>query len=125
MALLTIALGGISFVPILFLKHGDRLVWQMSNWTLIFASLFGAFIGVLLTIHYTKGKQGLWKTTAWLGCVILAITCLVSFYVAMVMRDDKIWSSKDYVVYSEYDGPIDPHKFVLYKRGNKNRKKRK
>ena len=34
----------------------------------------------------------------------------------MVMRDDKIWSSKDYVVYSEYDGPIDPHKFVLYKR---------
>ena len=116
MALLTIALGGISFVPILFLKHGDRLVWQMSNWTLIFASLLVALIGVLLTIHYTKGKHGLWKITAWSGCVILAITCLVSFYVAMVMRDDKIWNSKDYVVYSEYDGPIDPHKFVLYKR---------
>lgn len=116
LALLTIALGGISFVPTLFLKHGDRLVWQMSNWTLILTSLLIAFIGVLLTIHYTKGKHGLWKTTAWSGCVILAITCLVSFYVAMVMRDDKIWSSKDYVVYSEYDGPIDPHKFVLYKR---------
>ena len=116
LALLTIALGGISFVPIWFLKQGDRLVWQMSNWTLIFASLFVAFIGGLLTIHYTKGKHGLWKITAWSGCVILAITCLVSFYVAMVMRDDKIWNSKDYVVYSEYDGPIDPHKFVLYKR---------
>ncbi len=116
LALLTIALGGISFVPTLFLKHGDRLVWQMSNWTLIFTSLLVAFIGVLLTIHYTKGKHGLWKTTAWSGCVILAITCLVSFYVAMVVRDEKIWSSKDYVVYSEYDGPIDPHKFVLYKR---------
>ena len=116
LSILTFALGGISFVPTLFLKQGDRLVWQMSNWTLIFASLFVAFIGVLLTIHYTKGKHGLWKITAWSGCVILAITCLVSFYVAMVVRDEKIWSSKEYVVYSEYDGPIDPHKFVLYKR---------
>ena len=88
----------------------------MSNWTLIIASLFITFIAVLLTIRYTKGKHGLWKITTWSGCVILAITCLVNFYIAMVLRDEKIWSSKDYVVYSEYDGPIEPHKFVLYKR---------
>lgn len=116
MAILTFALLGISIVPKLLLEHGDRLAWQLSNWTLFFASLFVAFIGVLLTIHYTKGKHILWKTMAWLGCAILAIICLVSFCIAMVMRDEKIWSSKDYVVYSEYDGPIDPHKFVLYKR---------
>ena len=34
----------------------------------------------------------------------------------MVKHDEKIWSSKDYVVYSEYDGFFDPNMFVLYKR---------
>ena len=115
-AILTLVLLVVSFVPTLFLEHGDRLVWQLNNWAWLFSSLLIAIIGVLLTIHYTKGKHILWKTMAWLGCAILAIICLVSFYIAMVMRDEKIWSSKDYVVYSEYDGPIDPHKFVLYKR---------
>lgn len=52
----------------------------------------------------------------WLGCIALVMACLISFSSAMFIHDEKVWSSKDYAVYSEYDGVIDPNKFVLYKR---------
>ena len=116
MAIIAFVLLAISLVPLLFLEHGDRLVWQLSNWSWIFASLLIAIIGVILTIHYSKGKHILWKITGWLGCIALVMACLISLYVATFDHDEKIWSSKDYVVYSEYKGFIDPNMFVLYKR---------
>ena len=116
MALLTIVLLSISYVPTLFLENGDRLFWQLSNWAWIFVSTLIAIIGVLLTIRYTKGKHIFWKIMASMGCVVFVMACLISLYIAMVRHDEKIWSNKDYVVYSEYDGIIDPNKFVLYKR---------
>ena len=116
MAIIAFVLLAISLVPLLFLEHGDRLVWQLSNWSWIFASLLIAIIGVMLTIHYSKGKHILWKITGWLGCIALVMACLISLYVATFDHDEKIWSSKDYVVYSEYRGFIDPKMFVLYKR---------
>ena len=116
MAIIAFVLLAISLVPLLFLEHGDRLVWQLSNWAWIFASLLIAIIGVMLTIHYSKGKHILWKITGWLGCIALVMACLISLYIAMVNHDEKIWSSKDYVVYSEYRGFIAPNMFVLYKR---------
>lgn len=116
MAIIAFVLLAISLVPLLFLEHGDRLVWQLSNWAWIFASLLIAIIGVMLTIHYSKGKHILWKITGWLGCIALVMACLFSLYVATFDHDEKIWSSKDYVVYSEYRGFIDPNMFVLYKR---------
>lgn len=116
MAIIAFVLLAISLVPLLFLEHGDRLVWQLSNWAWIFASLLIAIIGVMLTIHYSKGKHILWNITGWLGCIALVMVCLFSLYVATFDHDEKIWSSKDYVVYSEYRGFIDPNMFVLYKR---------
>ena len=116
MAIIAFVLLAISLVPLLFLEHGDRLVWQLSNWAWIFASLLIAIIGVMWTIHYSKGKHILWKITGWLGCIALVMACLFSLYVATFDHDEKIWSSKDYVVYSEYRGFIDPNMFVLYKR---------
>ena len=116
MAMVVLVLLGISFVPTLFLEDGDRLVWQMSNWSWICVSLLIAIIGVRMTIHCTKGKHILLKIMGWLGCIALVLACLISLYIAMVRHDEKIWSNKEYVVYSEYDGFIDPNMFVLYKR---------
>ena len=116
MAIIALVLLGISYVPTLFLEKGDRLIWQLSNWAWIFASVLIAIIGVLLTIHFTKGKHILLKIMGWLGCIALVMACLISFSSAMFIHDEKVWSSKEYAVYSEYDGVIDPNKFVLYKR---------
>ena len=114
--MIALVLLGISYVPTLFLENDDRLIWQLSNWAWIFVSLLIAVIGVLLTIYYSKGKHILWKLTGWLGSIALVMACLISLYIAMVLHDEKIWSSKDYVVYSEYRGFFDFNKFVLYKR---------
>jgi hypothetical protein len=116
MAIIALVLIGISFVPTLFLEHGDRLVWQMSNWSWICASLLIPIIGVLLTIYYSKGKHILWKILGCLGCMAWVIACLLNLYIAMLNHDEKIWSSKEYVIYSEHGGFIDPNTFVLYKR---------
>lgn len=116
MALFALVLLSIVFVPTLFLENGDRLVWQLSNWAWIFVSLLIAIIGILLTIRFTKGKHILWKIMAWVCCVVLVLACMNSFMWAMFMHDERIWGNEDYAVYSEYDGIIDPNKFVLYKR---------
>ena len=116
MALFALVLLGISFVPTLFLEDGDRLAWQLSNWAWILASMLIATMGILLAIRFTKGKRVLWKIMGWSCSILLAVACLISLFIAMAWHDEKIWSDEDYVVYSEYDGFIDPNMFVLYKR---------
>lgn len=116
MALFALVLLGISFVPTLFLEDGDRLAWQLSNWAWILASMLIATMGILLAIRFTKGKHVLWKIMGWSCSILLAVACLISLFIAMAWHDEKIWSDEDYVVYSEYDGFIDPNMFVLYKR---------
>ena len=116
MALFALVLLGISFVPTLFLEDGDRLAWQLSNWAWILASMLIATMGILLAIRFTKGKRVLWKIMGWSCSILLAVACLISLFIAMAWQDEKIWSDEDYVVYSEYDGFIDPNMFVLYKR---------
>ncbi|MCR5314153.1 MAG: hypothetical protein K6E54_11035 [Bacteroidaceae bacterium] len=115
-AILTLVLLGVSFLPTLFFEHGDRLVWQLGNWAWLFSSLLIAIIVVLLTIRYTKGKYILWKIMGWLCCIVLVIASFISLYIALLMHNERIWSSKEYVIYSEYRGFFDPNTFVLYKR---------
>ena len=116
MALFALVLLSIVFVPTLFLENGDRLVWQLSNWAWILASMLIAIMGILMTIRFTKGKRVLWKIMGWSCSILLSVACLISLFIAMAWHDEKIWSDEDYVVYSEYDGFIDPNMFVLYKR---------
>ena len=116
MALFALVLLSIVFVPTLFLENGDRLVWQLSNWAWILASMLIAIMGILMTIRFTKGKRILWKIMGWSCSMLLVMACLISLFIAMAWHDEKIWSDEDYVVYSEYDGFIDPNMFVLYKR---------
>ena len=116
MALFALVLLSIVFVPTLFLENGDRLVWQLSNWAWILASMLIAIMGILMTIRFTKGKRILWKIMGWSCSIVLVIACLISIYIAMVKHDEKIWSNKEYVVYSQYYDFFDPNMFVLYKR---------
>ncbi len=116
MALLALVLLSIVFVPTLFLEKGDRLVWQLSNWAWILASMLIAIMGILMTIRFTKGKRILWKIMGWSCSIVLVMACLISIYIAMVKHDEKIWSNKEYVVYSQYYDFFDPNMFVLYKR---------
>ena len=116
MALFALVLLSIVFVPTLFLENGDRLVWQLSNWAWILASMLIAIMGILMTIRFTKGKRILWKIMGWSCSIVLVMACLISIYIAMVKHDEKIWSNKEYVVYSQYYDFFDPHMFVLYKR---------
>ena len=116
MALFALVLLGIVFVPTLFLENGDRLVWQLSNWAWILASMLIAIMGILMTIRFTKGKRILWKIMGWSCSIVLVMACLISIYIAMVKHDEKIWSNKEYVVYSQYYDFFDPNMFVLYKR---------
>ena len=116
MAVIALLLLGISFVPTFFLEHGNRVALQLSNCSWICASLLIAIIGVLSTIHYSKGRHIFLKIIGWLVCGALVYVCLISLYFALIKHDKKIWSSKDYVVYSEYRGFFEANKFVLYKR---------
>ena len=116
MALFALVLLSIVFVPPLFLENGDRLVWQLSNWAWILASMLIAIMGILMTIRFTKGKRILWKIMGWSCSIVLVMACLISIYIAMVKHDEKIWSNKEYVVYSQYYDFFDPNMFVLYKR---------
>ena len=116
MALFALVLLSIVFVPTLFLENGDRLVWQLSNWAWILASMLIAIMGILMTIRFTKGKNILWKIMGWSCSIVLVMACLISIYIAMVKHDEKIWSNKEYVVYSQYYDFFDPNMFVLYKR---------
>ena len=116
MALFALVLLSIVFVPTLFLENGDRLVWQLSNWAWIIASMLIAIMGILMTIRFTKGKRILWKIMGWSCSIVLVMACLISIYIAMVKHDEKIWSNKEYVVYSQYYDFFDPNMFVLYKR---------
>ena len=116
MALFALVLLSIVFVPTLFLENSDRLVWQLSNWAWILASMLIAIMGILMTIRFTKGKRILWKTMGWSCSIVLVMACLISIYIAMVKHDEKIWSNKEYVVYSQYYDFFDPNMFVLYKR---------
>ena len=97
-------------------KNGDRLIWQLSNWAWILASMLIAIMGILMTIRFTKGKRILWKIMGWSCSIVLVMACLISIYIAMVKHDEKIWSNKEYVVYSQYYDFFDPNMFVLYKR---------
>lgn len=116
MALFALVLLSIVFVPTLFLENGDRLVWQLSNWAWILASMLIAIMGILMTIRFTKGKRILWKIMGWSCSIVLVMACLISIYIAMVKHDEKIWSNKEYVIYSQYYDFFDPNMFVLYKR---------
>ena len=103
-------------LSITLLSRDDEIVWQLDFWAAILAPVFTLVYSILWTIHISNGKHWAIKLAEGIWCAFVFFFCIVVFFVAVVCHDIKIWSNKDYVVYSEYGGFIDPDYLVLYKR---------
>ncbi|MBO7490420.1 MAG: hypothetical protein J6T88_09095 [Bacteroidales bacterium] len=110
-----LALWVVAIVPRLFLGK-DMLIWQLENWALIFAPILTLVYSVMFTSHFTKEKHLAVKISGWISCVLMVLLCVIVFCIAGARKNTKVWNDKDYVVYLEDRGFIDPDVCVLYKR---------
>lgn len=99
-----------------FLDEGVRIAYQLDRWAFGIALVLTLVYAVMLTIHIGRGKHWLTKVAAWIGCVMVIYVCGVLLFVSTMFSDHRAWSNKDYVVYSESGGWIDPNDLVLYRR---------
>jgi len=119
----------IVIVPWIILPIGDRLAWQMQNWSLIPASVFTTVYFILLTIRNNKDvRQDENKILYgyvirnWSVCCMAVIICVALVLVAIFKADYKVWSDGKYVIYGykvsddENGGFRSPSIFVFYER---------
>ena len=100
-----------------FLDKDARIAYQLDRWAFGIALVLTPVYAVILTIHIGRGKHWLIKIAAWIGCSIVIYVCGVLLFVSTILSSDRrVWSNKDYVVYSESNGWIDPNDIVLYRR---------
>ena len=99
-----------------FLDEGVRIAYQLDRWDFGIALVLTLVYAVMLTIHIGRGKHWLTKVAAWIGCVMVIYVCGVLLFVSTMFSDHRAWSNKDYAVYSESGGWIDPNDLVLYRR---------
>lgn len=102
----------------LFLDEGVRIAFQLDGLAFGIALILTPICAVMLAIRIGRGKHWLVKTVIWISCAIVIYFCGMILYVSTVIlhSDHRAWSNKDYVVYSESNGFIDPDDLVLYRR---------
>ena len=100
----------------IFMDEDIRIVYQLDVLAFVIALIITPIYAVMLTIHIGRGKHWLIKVAAWIGCAIVLYVCGVLLFVSTMFSDHRAWSNKDYVVYSESNGWIDPDDLVLYRR---------
>ena len=116
-------------VPWIILPIGDRLAWQLQNWSLIPATVFTTMYVILLIIRVNKDvrqdKNNIRYAVLirnWSVCCMAVIICVAFFLVAILKADYKIWSDGKYVIYGykvsddENGGFRSPSTFVFYER---------
>ena len=119
----------IVIVPWIILPAGDRLAWQLQNWSLIPASVFTTIYVILIIIRTNKDvhqddNKILYAILIrnWSVCCMAVIICVVLFLVAILKADYKVWSDGKYVIYGykvsddENGGFRSPSIFVFYER---------
>ena len=120
----------IVIVPWIILPIGDRLAWQLQNWSMIPATVFTTVYAILLTIRGNKDvRQNENKIlyagsviSNWSVCCMVVIFCVAFFLVAILEADYKVWSDGKYVIYGykvsddENGGFRSPSIFVFYER---------
>lgn len=100
----------------IFLDEDVRIAYQLDVLAFGIALIITPIYAVMLTIHISRGKHWLIKIAAWIGCAIVIYVCGVMLIVFTMCSDHRAWSNKDYVVYAESNGWIDPDDLVLYRR---------
>ena len=100
----------------LFLGEDVRMAYQLDGWAFGIALVLTPIYAVMLSIYIGRGKHWLIKIAAWIGCAIVIYVCGVMLIVSTMCSDHRAWSNKDYVVYAESKGWIDPDDLVLYRR---------
>ena len=117
----------IVIVPWIILPIGDRLAWQLQNWSLIPASVFTTVYFILLIIRVNKEVRQdenkiPYLIRNWSVCCMAVIICVALFLVAILKADYKVWSDGKYVIYGykvsddENGGFRSPSIFVFYER---------
>lgn len=105
----------IAIVPRFILGKGERLVFQLENWALLFAFVLSILYMIMRTIYVVK-KDNKHKLYYWLRCVGVGIILLtMSFCTGYFFLDHKLWNNNDYIVYDEFGG-VFASDYVLYKR---------
>ena len=111
-----IVLWGVALVSIAILGQ-DKLVWQLDVWAMVVALLLTPVYAIFLAICLGRGRHWLIKVISWGSCAVVAYVCIVMLAVFVELCfDNRVWSNKDYVVYSECHDFTGPDVFVLYKR---------
>ena len=100
----------------LFLGEDVRMAYHLDGWAFGITFVLTPIYAVMLTIHIGRGKHWLIKVAAWIVSAIVIYVCGVMLFVSTMFSDHRAWSNKDYVVYSESKGWIDPNDLVLYRR---------
>lgn len=99
------------------LDEGVRIAYHLDGWAFGIALVLTPIYAVMLAIHITGGRHLLIKTATWISCAVILYFCGLLLYVSTILSSDRrVWSNKDYVVYSESNGWIDPNDIVLYRR---------
>jgi hypothetical protein len=117
----------IVIVPWIILPLGDRLAWQLQNWSLIPATVFTTMYVLLLIIRVNKDVRRdenkiPYLIRNWSVCCMAVIICVACFLVAILKADYKVWSNGKYVIYgykvsdNENGGFRSPSIFVFYER---------
>ena len=117
----------IVIVPWIILPAGDRLAWQLQNWSLILATVFTTMYVVLLIIGVNKEVRQdenkiPYLIRNWSLCCMAVTICVAFFLVATRKADYKIWSDGKYVIYGykvsddEHGGFRSPAIFNFYER---------
>ena len=104
-------------VAVVPLGEGNKLVWQLDSWAMVAALVLTPVYAVFLAIRLGMDRQWLIKVMSWIGCAIVAYVCIVMLAVFVDLGiAHRVWSNKEYVVYSEHWDFSDPEVYALYKR---------
>jgi len=106
----TLILWSIVILSKLLCSFQWKLSWQLDAWGFLSALFLTSIYAIMLTIHIAKGKHWAIKTAEWLVCVTIVLFCIGKFFLITLdntARFDnpikhKVWSNKDYVIYSGY-----------------------